>query len=73
MAVRQIHPHAAENRYRKQRHVRIKIVVAAHADHRKPGICALEFARVVRMIAQMQDGIRRFPFNRIRHAHIVAM
>ena len=53
--------------------IRIEIVIAAHADHDQPGKGALDLARIVRVVAQMQDRIGFFPLDRIGHAHIIAV
>ena len=73
VAVRQVDAQAAERHRAEERRVRVVIIVAAHAQDGQPRKGALEVARIVRMVAQMQHCAGRFPLDGEGHAHVIAV
>ena len=69
----QIHPHAAQRGHAEKRHIPVKIVISAHAQHGQPGKNARKLVRILRMVTQMQDRVGLFALGRIGHRDIIAM
>ena len=73
MPVRDIDWQVVRRDYRILRNVRLIIVIAAHPIDRQHREKPLQFPRVVRIVAQVDDRVRLLPLDRCGHSDIPSM